>query len=156
VDGDGLMDVVTAWHCHLYGIDWYKQVKNEKGEICFERHVIVGQKPEDNPQGIRFSQAHAFDLADMNGDGLVDFVVGKRWWAHGIKGDVEPNNPAVLYWFELKRDKEKGAYFVGHLIDDKSGVGTQVATVDLNGDGVPDVVVGNKKGTFISLSQPGK
>ena len=38
--------------------------------------------------------------------------------------------------------------FVPHRIDDNSGVGTQVVTGDLNGDGRPDIVVGNKKGTF--------
>ena len=27
VDGDGLNDVVTAWHCHLYGLVWHKQVR---------------------------------------------------------------------------------------------------------------------------------
>ena len=28
--------------------------------------------------------------------------------------------------------------------------------VDLNGDGIPDVIVANKKGSFIHLSQPAK
>ena len=44
--------------------------------------------------------------------------------------------------------------FIPHQIDDDSGVGTQVTAVDLNGDGVPDVIVSNKKGTFVYLSQP--
>lgn len=153
VDGDGLTDVVTAWHCHLYGINWYRQVRSASGEITFEKHVIIGQKPEENSQGLRFSQAHAFAVADFNGDGLMDFVTGKRFWSHGPKGDIEPDAPAVVYWFELKRDKEKGAHFVAHQVHDNSGVGTQVAATDLNGDGVPDIIVGNKKGTFISLSQ---
>lgn len=46
--------------------------------------------------------------------------------------------------------------FIPHMIDDNSGVGTQVAAVDLNGDGIPDVIVGNKKGTFVFLSQRAK
>ena len=45
---------------------------------------------------------HAMDLADINGDGLKDIVTGKRFWAHGPHGDVEPKAPAVLYWFELR------------------------------------------------------
>lgn len=40
---------------------------------------------------------------------------------------------------------------IPHLIDDNSGVGTQVVARDLNGDGLPDLVVGNKKGTFVLL-----
>jgi hypothetical protein len=87
---------------------------------------------------------------------LKDIVTGKRFWAHGPHGDKEPNAPAVLYWFELRRDKEKGATFIPHKIDSNSGVGTQVTAVDLNGDGIPDPIVSNKKGTFIFLSQPGK
>jgi len=61
-----------------------------------------------------------------------------------------------VYWFELKRNPDKSIQFVPHLIDDNSGVGTQVTATDLNGDGIPDVIVGNKKGTFIHMSQPGK
>ena len=103
---------------------------------------------------LRISQLHAIELVDMNGDGLMDILTGKRFWAHGPKGDAEPDAPAVVYWFELQRDKDKGVQFVPHLIDDNSGVGTQVAATDLNGDGVPDVIVGNKKGSFLLLSQP--
>jgi hypothetical protein len=62
----------------------------------------------------------------------------------------------MLYWFELCRDKQKGVTFIPHQIDDDSGVGTQVTAVDLNGDGIPDVIVGNKKGVFLFLSEKGK
>ena len=40
-----------------------------------------------------------------------------------------------------------------HLIDDNSGVGTQVVAGDINGDGLPDIVVGNKNGTFVHLHE---
>jgi hypothetical protein len=39
------------------------------------------------------------------------------------------------------------------MVDDDSGVGTQVAATRLNDDDIPDVIVGNKKGTFIFLSR---
>ena len=154
IDGDGLNDVVTSWHCHQYGLVWWKQVRSASGQISFQKHQIMGSKPDENDAGLKVSQLHAIDIADMNGDGLKDIVTGKRFWSHGPTGDVEPNAPAMLMWFELKRDKDKGAYFVTHAIDDNSGVGTQVcAGADLNGDSIPDVIVGNKKGTFIFLSQ---
>ncbi|MFP6887771.1 MAG: FG-GAP repeat protein, partial [Opitutales bacterium] len=43
------------------------------------------------------------------------------------------------------------AHYVPHLIDDDSGVGTQVAAIDVNGDDLLDMVVGNKKGAFVHL-----
>ncbi len=154
VDGDGLNDIITAWHCHEYGLVWYKQIRNEKGEITWQQHVILAPKPNLKSHALRTSQMHAIDLVDINGDGLKDIVTGKRFWAHGEHGDKEPNAAAVLYWFELRRDPQKGAKFIPHMIDNDSGVGTQVTAVDLNGDGIPDVIVSNKKGTFIHLSQP--
>src|ERR1041384_8001742 len=90
----------------------------------------------------------------MDGDGLKDIVTGKRFWAHGAHGDADPTAPAVLYWFKLVRGADKTVDFVPYLIDDNSGIGTQVVAGDINGDKLPDIVVGNKKGTFVFLSQP--
>ena len=61
--------------------------------------------------------------------------------------------PAVLYWFKLVRNADHSVDFVPHLIDDQSGVGTQVVATDINGDGLPDIIVGNKRGTFVHLQQ---
>ncbi|MCL2305801.1 MAG: VCBS repeat-containing protein [Planctomycetaceae bacterium] len=153
VDGDGLNDIVTAWHCHLYGLYWYKQIRSADGEITWEKNEILSATPDENSSDFRVSQLHAFYAIDMNGDGLTDFVTGKRFWAHGSKGDKEPNAPAIICWFELKRDGKGGATFTPHVIDDDSGVGTQVVAVDLNNDGIPDTIVSNKKGTFVCLSR---
>ena len=113
----------------------------------------MGSKPEDNPQGVKFSQLHAMQLCDIDGDGVLDVVTGKRRWAHGPMKDDEPNAAPVLYWFQIKRDGKGGAEMIPHLIDDNSGVGTEVTTGDVNGDGKPDVVVGNKKGVFVFLQK---
>ena len=151
VNGDGLPDVIGSAAAHGYGLVWWEQVR-AGGESTFRKHLIMGEKPEENRYGVHFSQLHALELVDMDGDGLKDIVVGKRFWAHGNHGDPEPNAAPVVYWFQLVRHG-KDVDFVPHLIDDNSGVGTQVVVGDVNGDGLPDVIVGNKKGTFVHLHE---
>jgi hypothetical protein len=154
IDGDGDNDVVTSYHAHGYGLVWFENQSVKDGEIQFKRHVIMGERPEDNEFGIRFSQLHALAIADMNQDGVLDLITGKRYWAHGPKGDVEPNAPAVLYWFQTVRSStDHSVRFIPHKVDDDSGVGTQVSVGYINGDSYPDIMVGNKKGTFVFLSQ---
>lgn len=148
VNGDGLNDVITAIAAHGYGLAWYEQIR-ENGHITFRPHVFMNREPRENPYGVCFSQVHALDLVDIDGDGIKDLVTGKRFWAHGPEGDPEPNAPAVLYWFRLVRSNGDTVDWVPHLIDDDSGVGTQVVAGDVTGNGYPDVIVGNKKGTFL-------
>ena len=144
VNGDGRADVISAENAHGYGINWFEQ----QPDGSFAKHIIMGPRGGENPLPICFSQPHALALADMNGDGLPDFVTGKRFWAHGPGGDAEPQAPPVIYAFLLKRDGGESR-FEPLLIDDASGVGTQVTVADLNADGKPDIVVGNKLGTFV-------
>jgi putative membrane-bound dehydrogenase-like protein len=149
VNGDQQPDVIGSLDAHGYGLAWHEQVR-ANGQITFRRHVIMGAKPEESRHGVAFSQLHAIALADIDRDGLRDIVTGKRFWAHGRDGDPEPNAPAVVYWFQLVR-RGPTVDFVPHLIDDDSGVGTQVVVADATGDGWLDVVVGNKKGTFVHV-----
>jgi FG-GAP-like repeat len=149
VNADGRNDVVTGYESHGSGLGWFEQ--NKDG--TFTERRIMGRTPEENAHGVKFTQLHAMRLVDVNGDGLMDIVTGKRWWAHGPLKDEEPNAPAVLYWFELKRDGKGRAEFIPHLIDSDSGVGTQVTTGDINKDGKTDILVANKKGVFVFTQQ---
>jgi len=149
VNGDGLNDVIAAWDGHGYGLAWYEQKKDGS----FTQHQLMGSKPEDSPHGVKFSQLHATTMADIDGDGVLDFITGKRRWAHGPNKDEEPGAAPVLYWFQIKRDGKGGADFIPHQIDDDSGVGTQVSAGDVNKDGKQDVMVGNKSGVFVFLQE---
>ncbi len=135
VDRDGDMDVVSS-SGHAIGVWWYEQRRGANGPE-FVQHVI-----DDT-----FSQSHSLVMADINRDGTMDFVTGKRFWAHGPTGDVRPGDPAVLYWFELRRAGGK-VEWRRHEIDNDSGVGTQFVVADMNRDRRLDVVTSNKKGVF--------
>ncbi|MEO5916407.1 MAG: VCBS repeat-containing protein [Luteolibacter sp.] len=155
-DGDGDNDIFTSLAAHAYGLAWYEQVKDELDSISFIKHELMPTDPKAPSQVPLFSAIHAVDLADINGDGVKDIVTGQRYWAHapradGTGGDDGVHNPPVLYWFEVKRGGKSGAAeFIPHLISNQSGVGTQVMVVDLDGKAPPEIVVGNKKGAFVS------
>jgi len=150
VNGDGLNDVVTALASHGYGLAWYEQLKSKDaaGSPEFRAHVIMNKEPRENRHGVAFSQLHAVELVDVDGDGLKDLITGKCFWAHGPGGDPGVADPAVLYWFRLQRNADKSVDWVPHLIDNDSGVGRQIGVADINGDGTPDFIIGNKKGAF--------
>ena len=148
VNQDGLNDVITSIAAHGYGLSWFEQYR-EGGQVKFREHSIMNKEAKENRYGVHFSQLHAIDLVDMDGDGLKDIVTGKRFWAHGPSGDPEPNAAPVVYWFQLKVGKDHSVDFVPHLVDDNSGTGTEIKAQDINGDGLPEIVVGNKHGVYV-------
>jgi len=139
VNGDGLVDVVSS-SAHNYGIWWHEQQLDNAGSSRWVKHMIDST----------FSQSHALALKDINGDGHPDLVTGKRFFAHNghDPGEFEP---AVLHWYEYMPNNPP--YWHAHQIDRDSGVGLQVIVEDVNGDGLLDIVVSNKKGVFYSQQQ---
>jgi hypothetical protein len=152
VNGDGLNDVVTVLDAHGYGMAWFEQKRDSNHNITFERHMIMDSRWTKNAGGVSFSEAHGDVTADINGDGIPDFVVGKRYFTHlDDYADPDPYGTPVLYWYETVRDPSApgGARFVPHLIDNHSGSGSDLLAVDLNHDGKPDIVTATRFGTFI-------
>jgi len=112
----------------------------------------MGSREQLATYKVAFTQPHALTMTDIDGDGLQDIITGKRRWAHGPKGDIEPNAAPVVYWFQLKRNGDGSARYVPHLIDDNSGVGVQIAAQDVNNDGRVDVLTSSKLGSFLFLN----
>lgn len=152
VDADGDADVITSLHAHEWGLAWFEQYR-EGEAIRFREHLIMGDRATEKKYGVAFSQPHALDLADIDGDGLKDIVCGKRMWAHGPEGDVEPAADPVLYWFQLQHDESGKVSYIPHLIDSRSGVGVQVRAVDVNGDKRLDILTASKLGSFVFLQK---
>jgi putative membrane-bound dehydrogenase-like protein len=158
-DGNGTNDVFTSLAAHRYGVAVYLQASDagtparndEAGKSArptWNRVMLASEQPQDNDYGIVFSQPHAAHLADIDGDGIQDIVTGKRYWAHNGH-DPDERGHRVIYWYQTKRDGKGGIDFVPHLVDAESGVGVDVQVGDVNGDKLPDIVVGNKAGVFI-------
>jgi hypothetical protein len=148
VDGDGDNDVVTVLAAHQYGLAWFER-QGTGGSATFVAHQIL---PTSVATG-NVSQLHALAVADVNGDGLLDVVAGKRYYAHpSTNPDPGTTDPPVISWFELQRSAG-GATFTQHVIHTDSGAGCNFVARDLNGDGKVDVFTTNKRGTFLHLQR---
>jgi hypothetical protein len=159
VNGDGLNDVVTSLGAHDVGMAWYEQKRDAAGKISFVEHIIMKDysTAAKNAGGVTFSQIHALNFADVDGDGVPDIVVGKRYWSHlDNLHDPDPYGPPVLYWYRTVRNPKApgGAEFVPQLIHNHSGVGSNIEVVDLNKDGAVDIVTATDRGAYIFWGKP--
>jgi hypothetical protein len=140
VNADGRNDIVTAAG-HDYGVFWFEQGADGK----WTKRMI------DNA----WSQGHASTLIDINGDGRLDLVTGKRFMAHN-GSDPGEREPLGVYWYEYRpTTTAAGATsveWIRHLIDfgGRMGGGMQIPVVDLDGDGDLDVICAGKSGLFLA------
>jgi Domain of Unknown Function (DUF1080)/FG-GAP-like repeat len=157
VNGDKLADVVTALQAHGFGLAWFEQKRDSAGTISFVQHMIADDFTAKNAGGVTFSEPHGATAADVDGDGIPDFIVGKRYWSHheGFL-DPDPYGPPVLYAYLTRRNPKApgGAEFVPELIHNQSGAGSQILATDLNKDGVVDIVTSGVYGAFVFFGKP--
>jgi hypothetical protein len=146
---DGRNDIVTVLAAHTFGLAWYEQ----KEDGSFVEHVFMDDFGWDqNAGGVVFSEPHGTGFGDIDGDGVGDFIVGKRAGAHlHTYLDPDPFGDPVLYWYKAVPNPNApgGAEFVPHLIHNRSGAGSNVFAGDVDKDGDVDVITSTNRGTFI-------
>ena len=137
VDDDGDADMLTGAG-HDYGVYWWEQIPGNGGTSNWEVHTIDET----------WSQAHSAAMADMDGDGDLDLVTGKRFWGHGGR-DPGSLEPGIIVWYELQRGASPS--WIKRVIDYQidMGVGMQLPVVDVDGDGDLDLIAVGKKGLFL-------
>lgn len=135
VDGDKVPDII-AGNAHDYGLFWLRK----KPDGTWEKRDIDKY----------WSQVHAVHLVDMNGDGKLDVLTGKRFLAHDF--DPGARDPNGIYWYEIvPGPRGQGIQWVRHIIDYASaaGAGMQLPTADIDGDGDLDFVAPGKSGLYL-------
>lgn len=139
LDSDGDMDLFLS-SAHEYGVWWAENTGTEAWKL----HEIDKS----------YSQTHAVETTDVNGDGQLDYVTGKRFFAHN-GNDPGGKDEVVMYWYEVRREKNQQPVFVPHRISagNDTGVGTQFEIQDMNKDGKPDIVLSNKKGVNVLIQK---
>lgn len=129
VNGDGLCDIIYG-NGHGYGLFWLEQ----KPDGTFDKHVI----------DMAAAQYHDLVLADIDGDGKVELITGKRYRAH-CGNDPGDNDPCGLYYYKFT---EHG--FLRYVIDfGESGCGIYMWVADVTGTGTLDIVAPGKEGLYL-------
>lgn len=136
VNADGKPDILSA-SAHLSGVWWHEQGMDDKGEMNWEQHVI----------SYAFAESHSLTLADLNGDGHLDMITGKRDLHRNTwRKNPGTHGPPLLYWFEFTKGEP---YWVPHEIDNGTGAGLNTVAQDMNGDGLIDIIIADFKGVFV-------
>jgi hypothetical protein len=135
VNNDGKMDVIYG-QGHSYGLYWLEQMG--EGD---NRHWVRRAIDES------FSQVHALKLVDIDGDGELELLAGKRYRGHNGK-DPGSYDPLVIYYYKI--DRKSGSFSRYPVsVNGTAGAGTQFVTEDLDKDGDLDIVVAGKTGVHV-------
>lgn len=135
VNNDGKNDVLVG-EAHAHGLYWWENQGEQNDTIQFKKHLIDDKT----------SQLHALHLADLTGDGLPELITGKRYFAHN-GGDKGAKEPIEIVYFEI--DRKTGQFSRNLVHQGRTGIGLQIRTADIDGNGHIDIAVAGKSGTHI-------
>lgn len=141
VNGDGLSDLIVG-EAHGYGLFWMEQRREADGKRAWIRHDIETDR----------SQFHDLQLQDLDNDGRLDLVTGKRFRAHNGH-DPGAHDPVGMYWYTIDRGT-----FTRHVIDygppnSASGAGIYFWVDDVDGNGWKDILAPGKEGLYLFLNR---
>ena len=137
VNRDGLADIIIG-QGHNYGLDWYEQRLDQSKKRSWIVHSI-------DPSN---SQYHTMELVDIDNDGSLELITGKRYRAHD-DNDPGSHDPIGLYYFKwngvtfVKQVISYGVFGIG------KGTGIFFAVEDLNADNWKDIIVAGKDGLCV-------
>lgn len=141
VNGDGKKDLIVG-QAHGYGLDWYEQKVDAQGKRSWIKHPI-------DPF---HSQYHTMEWADIDNDGKMELITGKRYRAHN-GGDPGSNDLIGLYYFKWNGESfTKNVISYGPLGAGK-GAGLFFSVADLRKSGRKDVIVAGKDGLFVFFNE---
>lgn len=118
--------IATVEPMHGNAIVVYTPPSLELSSTLWTRHVLDET----------LKRGHAVGIADLDGDGLQELVIG-----HSDPGTGNPAGPGV---FIYKMTDESGTKWTKHVLDN-GGISTEDLVVeDFNGDGFPDIAAGGR------------
>ncbi|MFV0445171.1 MAG: FG-GAP repeat domain-containing protein [Planctomycetaceae bacterium] len=136
LDGDGKTDLIWG-KGHNYGTYvWWGRGPDANGKLQFESQTIDES----------FSQPHAIEFIDLDGDGQDEIVTGKRYRAHNGKDPGGKDKLIILYYTFDPATKTFGRHVIN---EGQVGIGLQIRAADLDDDGDLELVVAGKDGTQI-------
>lgn len=137
VNGDGRADLIVGM-AHDYGLFWYEQSVDAEGKRTWTKHVIDADR----------SQYHDLLLVDMDKDGKLDLVTGKRYRAHQ-EHDPGSLDPLGLYYFTIDHGRFERVTIDYGPAGRASGAGIYLWVTDVDGNSWNDIVAPGKDGIFL-------
>jgi len=142
VNGDGLTDVVTAVAAHGWGLAMVRTEARRAEEHLVGSPQHHGRLFDEECRWSDLLRTPRRSFADMDGDGVPDFITGKRLYSH-LDSHLDPDPYAPRSSIGTRpcatRKPKAAPSSCRELINNRSGVGSQFVVTDLNGDGAPDV-----------------